>query len=164
MRFAFVLFIALAAVAMSESLRPVPKVLKSPEYKFDRRWLGSEVMHSVRYLENQVRSVESYGLLCGIHCLGQDVILKVIGNYGLMGKQFEITYNHYSGTYCNDELFSYAEKYVLDYVSETEEDGAIEITTKTTGGYVRLSSSRFSGNIVTCDSNDFQDDVFYDVT
>ena len=59
MKFAYVLFIALAAVAMSESLRPVPKVLKSPKYKFDRMGLGGAVMRSVRYLENQVRSVES---------------------------------------------------------------------------------------------------------
>lgn len=55
-------------------------------------------------------------------------------------------------------------EYVLDYVSETEEDGVIELTTKTTGGSVRLSSSRFNGNIVSCDSNEFEDGVFYDVT
>ena len=81
-----------------------------------------------------------------------------------MGKKFEITYNHYGGTECRDDLFSYAERYVLDYVSETEEDGVIELTTKTTGGSVRLSSSRFNGNIVSCDSNEFEDGVFYDVT
>lgn len=143
MRFAYVLFIALAAVAMSESLRPVPKVLKSPKYKFDL----CGTWRTKCDLSNR-----------------QDVVLKIIGNHGLMGKKFEITYNHYSGTECRDDLFSYAERYVLDYVSETEEDGVIELTTKTTGGSVRLSSSRFNGNIVSCDSNEFEDGVFYDVT
>lgn len=166
MRFSYVLFVALAAVAMSESLRPVPKILKSPQYKFDRISLGGVVMCSVRYLENQVRYFEWYELLHWIHWLGtnQDYVLKVIGNHGLMGKQFELTYNHYSGTYCDEDRFSYAVKYILDYVSETEESGVIEITTKITGAFVRLSSSRYENKIVTCDSTEFEDNVFYDVT
>ena len=85
----------------------------------------------------------------------------MIGNHGLMGKSFEHTYYHYSGTDCLESNFRYAERYFYEYVSEEIVDGITSLTLKTTGISVAVMGNTYSGNVLT--GCTLTDNEFYDV-
>ncbi|KAK8807695.1 hypothetical protein WA171_000646 [Blastocystis sp. BT1] len=125
---------------MAENFRPISKVLTSPAYDYD---------------------------LCGTwrgKCDPSTVVntkTKVIGNHGLMGKSFEHTYYHYSGTDCLESSFRYAERYFYEYKSEEVVDGITSVTLKTTGISIAVVGNSYNGNILT--GCTLTDNEFYDV-
>ena len=85
----------------------------------------------------------------------------MIGNHGLMGKSFEHTYYHYSGTDCLESNFRYAERYFYEYKSEEVVDGITSVTLKTTGISIAVVGNSYNGNILT--GCTLTDNEFYDV-
>ncbi|KNB41173.1 hypothetical protein JH06_5806, partial [Blastocystis sp. subtype 4] len=125
---------------MAENFRPISKVLTSPAYDYDRIVVYNFVV------------------------LGEEIVntkTKVIGNHGLMGKSFEHTYYHYSGTDCLESNFRYAERYFYEYKSEEVVDGITSVTLKTTGISIAVVGNSYNGNILT--GCTLTDNEFYDV-
>ncbi len=78
-----------------------------------------------------------------------------------MGKSFEHTYYHYSGTDCLESSFRYAERYFYEYKSEEVVDGITSVTLKTTGISIAVVGNSYNGNILT--GCTLTDNEFYDV-
>ena len=78
-----------------------------------------------------------------------------------MGKSFEHTYYHYSGTDCLESNFRYAERYFYEYKSEEVVDGITSVTLKTTGISIAVVGNSYNGNILT--GCTLTDNEFYDV-
>lgn len=78
-----------------------------------------------------------------------------------MGKSFEHTYYHYSGTDCLESSFRYAERYFYEYKSEEVVDGITSVTLKTTGISIAVVGNSYNGNILT--GCTLTDNEFYNV-
>ena len=78
-----------------------------------------------------------------------------------MGKSFEHTYYHYSGTDCVESNFRYAERYFYEYVSEETVDGITTVTVKTTGISVSVVSNSYNNKVLS--ECTLTDNEFYDV-
>ena len=88
----------------------------------------------------------------------------MIGNHGLMGNQYERTDSHYSGTECDDEKMTYAEKSVYDVVGDvTMQDGLYLFSRKLVDKQVAMVDKRYNNEAITCADVEIEDGKFYSV-
>ena len=90
-------------------------------------------------------------------------VVKMVGNKGLMGKSMDVMSVTYTGTECDEEKLSFAQKISYDIKSKKVEDGETTVTAVTTGAAVAMVSGTYDKCKFICDK-DIEDNVYYDIS
>ena len=90
--------------------------------------------------------------------------IKIIGKHGLMGEQYERTDAHYSGTQCEEEKMTYADKAVYDVIGDVVlQDDLYLFSRKLVDKQVLLIDGKYNGHVISCPDYHVEDGKFYSV-
>ena len=87
----------------------------------------------------------------------------MVGNKGLMGKSMDVMSVTYTGTECDEEKLSFAQKISYDIKSKKVKDGDTTLTTIPTGAAVAMVSGTSNKCKFICEK-EIEDNVYYDIS